>query len=139
MSAGGGDHCPRVDDARVADAHGKAVAVARDRPHTTAGFDRDAERRAHSVSSASSTVARTIGIRKQLAVLLLVERHAELVEERGGTVGGKGPQDVTHVARGAAPEIPLGDNAVGDVTARSAADEDLGADVTGAVETPHVR
>ena len=135
LSAGSDDHCPRVDDARVADAHREAVAIAGDRPHPTAGFDHDAEARTLCQQRVQHR-PRSIGIRKELSVLLLVESHAELFEERGGTAGRKGAEDMTHVARGAAPEIPLGDRAVGDVTARPAADQDLGADVPGAVQTP---
>ena len=63
-----------------------------------------------------------------------MQRHAELREELHRTCLRKRAQDVAHKPRGPAPEVPLGDDAVGDITSRTAADEDLGADATRPVE-----
>ena len=78
--------------------------------------------------------ASPIRIGEQLAVLFLVERDAQLLEERGGAGRGKRAQHVPHDARRPAPEVVLRHGAVGDVAAGAAADQDLRADVGGAVQ-----
>ncbi len=86
------------------------------------------QRRARRVELAQKRVEHVtgaIGIREELAVLLLVERHTERFEPCDRV---RGSQPAKHAAddRGlATPEIPLRDGNVGDVTARTAADENL--------------
>src|SRR5581483_3806143 len=78
-------------------------------------------------------VARSVRVGEEFAVGLFVERHAEVTEELRGAGGRKRPQHATDDGRAAAPEIPFGDDRVGDVAARAAADEDLRAGARGAV------
>jgi hypothetical protein len=61
--------------------------------------------------------ARPVAVGKELAVFLFVKRDAELGEECRAARRWKRAQNVAHAARGATPEIVLGDDAVGDVTA----------------------
>jgi hypothetical protein len=63
-----------------------------------------------------------------------VQRHTEVGEETRGALRGKRAQDAPDDPRRATPEVVLGDDAVGDVAAGSAADEDLGAGVSRAFE-----
>ena len=89
-------------------------------------------------------VPRAVGIGKQLAARFFVQRHADFTEERDRLADGKRAQHAPDGRGLAAPEITLGDDGVGHVAARSAADEDLRAgsacaveenDRTGAIQT----
>ena len=79
-------------------------------------------------------VARAVRVRKQLSAGFLVQADADLAEERDRVADGKGAKHLADDGRPAAPEVALGDDGVGDVAARSAADENLGARFSGAVE-----
>ena len=79
-------------------------------------------------------VARAVGVGKQLAAGLLVQRDADLAEERDRLADGERAQHAPDDRGLAAPEIALGDDGVGHVAARSAADEDLRAGRARAVE-----
>ena len=79
-------------------------------------------------------VPRAVGIGKQLAAGLFVERHADLAEERDRLADRERAQHAPDGRRLAAPEIALGDDGVGHVAAGSAADEDLRAGRARAVE-----
>ena len=79
-------------------------------------------------------VARAIAVGKQLAVGLFVYVDADLAEERDRFGDWKRPKDAPDDRRSPAPEIVFGDDGVGEVAARSAADEDLGARLPRAFE-----
>src|SRR2546428_634319 len=79
-------------------------------------------------------VARSIRVGEQLAVALLVKRDADFAEEGDRLVDGKRAEDAPDDRRSAAPEIAFGDVDVGDVAARSAADQDFCAGFLRAVE-----
>ena len=72
-------------------------------------------------------LARPIAVRKEFAAGLFVNVDAELTEKCNRLIHRKRPQHATDDRRSPAPEIALGDDGVGEVAARSAADEDLGA------------
>ena len=79
-------------------------------------------------SSASSTSRALLRVGKQLAVLLLVQRDAELREERGGLAAGNA-RSTLRTTRDDPPQKSRSvTSRVGDVAARTAADEDLRAD-----------
>ena len=96
-------------------------------------------RRAASVEQRIEHRARPIRVRKELAVFFFVQADTQLLEKCRGAFGWKRAQHVAHDARRAAPEIALGDLSIGDVAARAAADQNLGADAACAVETPHAQ
>jgi hypothetical protein len=56
-----------------------------------------------------------------------MHRHAEAAEERDGLGNWQCAQHATNDGSASSPEIPFCDSGVGDVAARSAADQDLGA------------
>ena len=70
-------------------------------------------------------VARSIAVGKQLAAGLFVKRHAELPEKHNCLVHRKRLQHAPHDGRSPAPEVPLGDDRVGDVAAGAAAHENF--------------
>ncbi len=72
-------------------------------------------------------VAGAVRIREQLAVGLFVQRDAELAKESDRLADGEGAQNLSNDRAAAAPEVPVRDNGVGHVAARSAADENFGA------------
>jgi hypothetical protein len=63
-----------------------------------------------------------------------VEADADFAEERHGGTRRKRPEDAAHDRRAPAPEVGVGDPRVRDVAARSAADEDFRAGLSGALE-----
>ena len=79
-------------------------------------------------------VARLVGVGKELAARLFVQRQAEIAEERDGLLDRERAQHAADDRPLAAPEVGLGDDGVRDVAAAAAADEDLGARLEGAVE-----
>ena len=79
-------------------------------------------------------VAGAVRVGKELAVRFLVQGDADVAKE-GDRVGDrKRAQHAADDRRTAAPEITLGDDDVGDVAARAAADEDFRARALRAVE-----
>ena len=68
-----------------------------------------------------------VRIGEQLPVRLFVERDAELVEEPHGIVHRQGSQHPRNRPRRSTVEVPGGHDAIRDVTAAAAADENLGA------------
>ncbi len=116
----------------------KPVALADDRAHTPAGLDGHA----HATRFGKQRIehrSRSIGVRKQLAVLLFVQWDAERLEKRRCAIGGKRPQDMSDTARRATPEVALGHNSIRDVASRSATHQDLRADLRRAIETAHIQ
>src|SRR5262249_9188579 len=79
-------------------------------------------------------VACPVAVRKELAVALLVQWHAELVEERDGVANRPSAKNTTHDRAPAAPEVGVGDGGVGDVAPRAAAHKDLRARTLRAVD-----
>jgi hypothetical protein len=95
------------------------------------------ERRAEPIGLANEGVehvARAVGVGKQLSVVLFVEGDAQLAKEGDGVGDGKGSEDAPDNRRSATPEISLADGGVGDVAARAAADQNLGAGTFGSLE-----
>src|SRR5207248_4424676 len=82
-------------------------------------------------------VSRAIRIRKQLAVCLFVKAHADVAEEGDRLFDGKRTQHGTDDRRSSTPEIAFGDACVGDVTARAATHEYLGARPLRALDQNH--
>ncbi len=72
-------------------------------------------------------IARAVRVREELPICLLVQRHADLLEEVDRGTHWKRAQDTTDDRAAAAPEIALRDPSVGHVATRAAAHEDLGA------------
>jgi hypothetical protein len=68
-------------------------------------------------------VARSIRVGEQLAIGFLVESDADVAKEGDGILRGKRAKDAADRGRAPAPEIGIGHARVGDVAARSAADE----------------
>jgi hypothetical protein len=83
-------------------------------------------------------VSRAVRVGEQLAVRLFVERDAQLAEERDRLVDRERTQHPPDDGPRSAPEVPFRDRNVGHVAARSAADQDLGAGLTGAFEDDDV-
>src|SRR5712692_101657 len=79
-------------------------------------------------------VARAVGVRKQLAARFLVQPHAEIAKETDRVVDRKGAQHIADDRSRAAPEILIRDDGVGDVAARTAADQNFCAGPPGALE-----
>ncbi len=82
---------------------------------------------------------RPVGIWEQFTQGLLVQRHAELPEERDGLGDREPAQHAAYDGALSAPEVGLGDDRIRDVAPAAAADEDLGARPGRAVEQEDVR
>ena len=89
--------------------------------------------------SASSTLRERLRGGEILAVFFFVKRDTELFEKGDSSRGRIRAEHVTDDAPIAAPEIPLGHDAVGDIAARSAADEDFGPNRLRAVHADDAR
>ena len=94
-------------------------------------------RRRASSSSASSTVCARFVSGKSLPCSSSCSATPSSSKNCDRPLGGKRPQHARDQPRRAAPEVALGHDAVGDVAARAAAHEDLGADVARAVQAAH--
>src|SRR5688500_18930420 len=79
-------------------------------------------------------VARTIRVGEQLAVRLFMKLDAELAEERDRFADREAAKHTADDGSRPAPEVRLGDDGVRDVAARPAADKDLCARSSGALE-----
>src|SRR4030095_7950692 len=79
--------------------------------------------------------ARAIAGREILTVFLLAKRYTELFEKGDSSCGRVGTQHVTDGPSIAAPEVPLSNNAIGDIASSSAAHQDLGTDCFYSVQT----
>ena len=109
------------------------------RGHSVIGVDRDTEARGF-IQQCIEHRPRSVGIGKQFTVFFFVQADAQLfLEECRGALGWKRAQHIPDDARRAAPEIALGDFPVRDVAARAAADQNLGADATRAVQAAHTQ
>ena len=132
LSPGRQHDCPRKK-AAAAGLHLKAIVGRDDVVHTLTCDERCTGAPRCSKQSIQY-VARAIAVGKQLAVGLFVYVDANLAEERDCFGDWKRPKDAPDDRRSPAPEIVFGDNGVGEVAARSAADEDLGARLPRAFE-----
>lgn len=98
---------------------------------------RRAQLHAHALRSPQQRlehIARAVGVGEELAPRLAVQRDTDVGEEPDSGWNGEVPEHPAHDGRAAAVEVALADRLVGDVAARAAADEDLGADAGRAVE-----
>jgi len=102
-----------------------AAATARDQ-HPPTGQKRDAEA-PRFPKQRFEHVARAVAVGEKLAAGFFVNVHAELAEKCDRLVHRERAQYTTDDGRSSSPEIVLGDDGVGNVAARSAADENLGA------------
>jgi hypothetical protein len=116
--------------------HDEYILAPTEANDTAVCFDRDSQ--SPGLSEEGFKYRRgSIRIWKELAVLFLVQLYAERLEERGRAIRRKCTEHVPHDARGAAPEVALGHDAIGDVTTRSAAHQDLRSDLRRTVEASH--
>ena len=137
LSAGCDDDASRGDDS-VIRRRGQVLAAADDRGDTPWPLPLDAadaglpEQRVEHVSSA-------VGIGKQLAVVLLVERHTGGCEEPHRVVDRQRPQHASNDRGRSAPIVALGHDSIGDVAASAPADQDLRAGHLRAVDEQDVK
>ena len=125
LSAGRQHHCPGVNISGCGDER-EPVACRRDLQHPPTGQKRDAEA-PRFPKQRFEHVARAVAVGEELAAGFFVNVHAELAEERDRLAHRKRAQYTADDGRSSSPEIVLGDDGVGNVAARSAADENLGA------------
>ena len=125
-----------TDDPRV---HGPArslereIFAGRNRMHSGGGCQRHAGVFGGTQQGVEH-VFRAVGAREELAVRLLLERHADAFEERDGRRHREGPQDTPDDRPLAAPVVLFSHHGVGDIASAAAADENLGAGPCGAIE-----
>ena len=133
----------RLAAGREDDRRGAQIAPIRDDAEASGGsldvehtVTRD-ERRADGVGFTQERVEHVAGavrVGKQLAAGFLVQCDADLAEEVDRIGHRERAKDAADDRRTPAPEIALGDDGVRHVAARSAADENLGARLSGALE-----
>ena len=104
----------------------EAVAAGRDIQHPLTGQKRGAGA-AGFAKQCVEHVAGAVAVGKELAAGLFVNAHADPAEKFDRLVHRKCAQYATDDSGSPSPEIVLGDDGVGDVAARPAADENLGA------------
>ena len=132
LAPGRQDDGPRVDGS-TGGLDAKATALGFDGGHPRAGaqvhagaIDLGEERLEH--------VTRALAVGEELPVFLGVQRHADPGEEGDRVADGEAAKDAPDNRAAAAGEVAFRDDLVGDVAARPAADENLGAWPDGAVE-----